>query len=216
MPSERRRYPAGVLATEIADGLVRWVAPHPEWDPDAQRGSSGDWPQLVGSVLYELPGVTVLIDPLLPREGSAEFLRWLDGRVRGRAVTILTTIRFHRRDREQLAERYRESTSRAWNWIPPDVTPWRLDGANEILFWLPAAATLVPGDSLIGTDAGVRVCPQSWLEHARVSRAGVAERMRPLLQLPVERVLVSHGEPALRDGHAALAAAIDEALSPRV
>lgn len=203
-----------MLATEIAEGLVRWVAPHPEWDPHARRGSAADWPQFVGSVLYERPEVAVLIDPLVPREGCAEFLRWLDERVRGRAVTILTTIRFHRRDREQLAERYRGSTSRAWNWIPPGVTPWRLQGANEILFWLPAVATLVPGDSLIGTADGLRVCPQSWLEHARVSRAGVAERMRPLLQQPVERVLVSHGDPALRDGHAALAAAIDEALQP--
>jgi len=131
--------------------------------------------------------------------------------VRGRAVTILTTIRFHRRDREQLAARYRSSTTRAWNWIPPGVRPWFLHGAHEIVYWLPALATLVVGDSLLGTGGHVRVCPQSWLEDARVDRKGLATRMRDLLVLPIERLLVSHGEPVLRAGHAALGAAIDEA-----
>jgi hypothetical protein len=197
--------------TEIAEGLVRWLAPHPDWNPGAESGSASDWPQLVGSVLYELPDVAVLIDPLIPRSGADEFLQWLDARVRGRAVTILTTIRFHRRDREQLAARYSASTTRAWNWIPPGVTPWPLHGAREIAFWLPGVATLVPGDSLIGTEFGLRVCPESWLADARVGRRGLAERMRPLLELVIERVLVSHGEPVLRDGHAALAYAIEEA-----
>ena len=200
-----------VPTTEVTEGLVRWVAPHPDWNPGAEPGSGSDWPQLVGSVLYELPGVAVLIDPLIPREHADEFLAWLDARVRGRAVTILTTIRFHRRDREQLAERYRTSTTRAWNWIPPGVTPWPLYGAREIAFWLPGVATLVPGDSLIGTDSGLRLCPESWLADARVGSTGLAERMRPLLELAIERVLVSHGEPALRDGHSALARAIEEA-----
>jgi hypothetical protein len=200
-----------VLAREITTGLFRWVAPHPEWNPNAPRGSAGDWPQLVGSVLYELPDVAVLIDPLIPRERGEEFLSWLDERVRGRAVTILTTIRFHRRDREQLAARYRSSTTKAWNWIPPGVKPWRIPGARELPFWLPAVATLVPGDTLIGTDDGMQLCPESWLADARVGRADLAERMRPLLQLPIERVLVSHGEPVLRAGHAALARAIEQA-----
>jgi hypothetical protein len=35
--------------------------------------------------------------------------------------------------------------------------------------------------------------------------------MRPLLELPIERVLVSHGEPVLRGGHAALARALAQA-----
>jgi hypothetical protein len=35
--------------------------------------------------------------------------------------------------------------------------------------------------------------------------------MLPLLDLPIERVIVSHGAPALHDGRAALARAISEA-----
>lgn len=200
------------LPIEIAPGLLRWTAPHPEWDPHAQPGSSGDWGQTVGSVLYEPPGTVVLIDPLLPTDERAQFLDWLDQRVAGRPVSVLTTIRWHRRDREELAERYRANTTRAWNFIPHGVEQRPLHGAGETLFWLPGVATLVAGDRLVGDgEGGVLVCPQSWLEDVRANRADVAGLMRPLLELPIERVLVSHGEPVLRGGHAALERAIAEA-----
>jgi hypothetical protein len=39
--------------------------------------------------------------------------------------------------------------------------------------------------------------------------ADLATRLRPLLDLPIESVLVSHGEPVLTDGRAALADALD-------
>jgi hypothetical protein len=54
------------------------------------------------------------------------------------------------------------------------------------------------------------VCPDSWLSYLQSSLDGAQLRvlLRPLLDLPVERVLVSHGEPVLADGRAALAAAL--------
>lgn len=199
--------------TDIAAGLVRWSAPHPDWKSDAEPGSSSDWEQMVGSVLYETPaGVVVLIDPLLPMLERGLFLHWLDEHVEGRPVSILTTIQWHRRDREELAERYRENTTRAWNYLPPGVEQRPLYRAGETLFWLPAVATLVAGDRLIGDGAGgVQVCPQSWLTEVPANRAEVARLLRELLVLPIERVLVSHGEPVLRQGHAALGRAIAEA-----
>jgi len=167
---------------------------------------------MVGSVLYELPDAVAFIDPLLPSEGREQLLRWLDGRIAGRPVSILTTIRWHRRDREELAERYRWTTSRAWNVVPAGIKPQPLRGAGETLFWLPAVAALVAGDRLIGdASGGLSLCPESWLDHVRVDRAGLAQLLRPLADLPVERVVVSHGEPVLRGGRAALARAIDEA-----
>jgi hypothetical protein len=200
------------LPVEIAPGLLRWTTPHPEWDPPAQPGSSGDWGEMVGSVLYEVSDTVVLIDPLLPTAERAQFLDWLDRRVAGRPVSVLTTISSHRRDREELAERYRANTTRAWNFIPHGVEPRPLRGAGETLFWLPGAATLVAGDRLVGdAQGGVLVCPQSWLADVRADRADVAALMRPLLELPIERVLVSHGEPVLHGGHTALARAIAEA-----
>ncbi len=196
----------------LAPGLLRWSASHPGYDPNAAPGSAEDWGPMVGSVLYEAPEAVVLIDPLLPSEGRAQFLAWLDERIATRPVSILTTIRWHRRDREQLAERYRANTSRAWNWIPPGVQPRPLRGAGETLFWLPAVASLISGDRLIGAEGGgLSVCPQSWLAGAQTDRAGVAGLLRPLLELPIERVLVSHGEPVLHDGRAALAHAIADA-----
>jgi hypothetical protein len=202
-----------VPVAEITPGLWRWSVLHPDREPGAVPASTEDWDPLVGCVLYELPDVVVLIDPLVAGEERAQLLSWLDERVDGRAVTILTTIRWHRRDRDELAERYRAATApRAWNAVPSGVEPRPLRGAGETLYWLPGAATLVCGDRLLGTPAGgLGLCPQSWLAGAQVDRAGLARLMRPLLELAIERVLVSHGAPVLRDGRAALARAIAEA-----
>jgi hypothetical protein len=199
---------------EIVPGLLRWTAPHPAWAADAEPDSSGDWAQMVGSVLYEMPDEVALIDPLLPTQGREEFLRWLDDRIAARPVSILTTIRWHRRDREELAERYRPITPHAWNAVPAGVRPRPLRGAGETIFWLPAVATLIAGDRLLGAEGeGLRLCPQSWLTEVHVNRPGLAELLRPLLELPIERVLVSHGEPVTHDGRAALARAITEATA---
>ena len=192
--------------TEIVPGLLYWRAPHPQWTPQS------DWEQLVGCVLYELEDVVVLIDPLLPAEGREQFLDWLDQRVAGRPVSILTTIKWHRRDREELARRYRSHSDKAWNAIPPGVAPKPLRGAGETLFWLVRVQTLVAGDRLIGDDAGgLRLCPEQWLDDVAVDRRGLAHLLRPLLELPIERVIFSHGEPVLHDGRAALARAIERA-----
>ena len=201
-----------VLPVEIVPGLLRWTAPHPAWNARAAPGSSDDWDEQVGSVLYELPDAVALIDPLLPSEDRAGFLDWLDERIGSRPVSILTTIRWHRRDRDELAERYRSTTSRAWNAVPAGITPRPLRGAGETMFWLPAVAALVPGDRLIGArGGGLQVCPQSWLEDVHVNRPALAELLRMLVELPIERVLVSHGEPVLRGGAAALVRAIAQA-----
>jgi hypothetical protein len=199
-------------ACEIVPGLYRWTAAHPQWKARAEPGSAQDWEENVGSVLYEAPDVEVLIDPLLPSEDREGFLRWLDQRIDGRPVSILTTIRWHRRDRDELAERYHSTTSRAWNAIPAGVKPQPLRGAGETMYWLAGVATLVAGDRLIGGRAGgLEVCPQSWLGDVHVNRAGLIELLRPLVELPIERVLVSHGEPVLQDGRAALVRAIAQA-----
>ncbi len=199
------------MAQEIQPGLYRWTAAHPAWKGDSEPGGPSDWDQMVGSVLYDLGEIVALIDPLLPRDGREEFLAWLDELVGSRPVTILTTVRWHRRDREQLAERYEGNTTKAWNVIPRGVDPRPLPGAGETLYWLPGAQTLVTGDAVVGADGGLSVCPQSWLDDVRVNRPELAELLRPLLALPIDRVLVSHGEPVLSGGRAALMHAVAEA-----
>ena len=201
-----------MLPEQLAPGLFRWSAPHPEWKPSSAAGDSSDWGQLVGSALYEAGDTIAIFDPLLPGDEAELFLAWLDELVDGRPVSVLTTIRWHRRDRELVAERYRENSPRAWNVVPAGVEPRPLRGAAETMYWLPAVATLIAGDRLLGDGkGGLRVCPESWLTHVQVDRPGLAHLMLSLFDLPIERVLVSHGEPVLHDGRAALARAIAEA-----
>lgn len=198
-------------AQEILPGLWRWSAPHPDWRP-ARPGSADDWEQMVGSVLFEPADSVAVIDPLIPRQDEEEFLAWLDRRVGDRPVSVLTTVRWHRRDREAVAARYRRQTRHAWNAVPAGVVPMALRGAGEIVYWLPDAATLVPGDRILGDGSGgLRLPPESWLGRVRVDRRGLADLLRPLLELPFERVLVSHGEPVLECARAALERAIAEA-----
>ena len=55
--------------------------------------------------------------------------------------------------------------------------------------------------------------PASWLPDG-VGLEDLARALRPALALPIERVLVSHGEPVLSGGRAALARALDSTPDP--
>ena len=181
----------------LAPGLWRWTAPHPEWKP------SDDWEQDVGCVYYEATAATVLIDPLVPPERD-RFFDALDRDVDRRElpVTILLTCDWHRRSTNELTERYAASDA-----VPEEVEAFPLPEIDETVWWLPRHAALVAGDVLLGTAGGVRVCPDSWLTD-RSSPAGIRAALSPLLDRPVERILVSHGEPVLERGRAALEAAL--------
>jgi glyoxylase-like metal-dependent hydrolase (beta-lactamase superfamily II) len=91
--------------------------------------------------------------------------------------------------------------------LPGGAVAFAAPTADEVVFWLPAPRSLVPGDVLLGTDAGLELCPGSWLG----SRGGLprlVDDLAPLLELPVERVLTSHGPPVLSGGRDALAYAL--------
>ena len=91
---------------------------------------------------------------------------------------------------------------------PAGVVPCLvLPEIEETLWWLPAERALVVGDVLLGAAEGVSVCPDSWLED-EASPVAIRAALESLLDLPVERVLVSHGEPVLEGGHAALECAL--------
>ena len=193
---------------EVAPGLWRWTAIHPDAEENPEPGSPADWPAEVGSVAYAVDDMLVLIDPLVPDEVWPE----LDELARTRKVTVLTTLGFHRRSRDEVAQRYDASTSRARNNLPSNVVPIPVRRAGETMFWLPDVRTLVPGDRLLGDEAGgVRVCPDSWLGYLKPGLTGAELRvtLQPLLDLPVERVLTSHGEPVLSRGREALARALN-------
>jgi glyoxylase-like metal-dependent hydrolase (beta-lactamase superfamily II) len=197
---------------ELRPGLYRWAAIHPEAEPEPTTGSPDDWGPYVGSVAYAAPDALVLVDPLVPDDRS-DLREELDALVarHGQPVVIVTTLQFHRRSRDELADRYDASTSRAKTNLPRDVETVVIRGAGETMVWLPKARALIPGDRLLGDDAGgVRLCPDSWLRYlpSGMRRAELREALRPLLDFPIELVLVSHGEPVLENGREAIARAL--------
>ena len=184
----------------LGPGLHRWTADHP------------DWGAAVGSIAYEAPDALLLVDPLVPDDGWSQ----LDALVErhGQRVAVITTLGFHRRSRDAVAGRYDASTSRAKPTLPRDVETVQIRGAGETMVWLPGPHALVPGDRILGDDGGgLRLCPQSWLGYlpSKLKRAHRANELPPRLDLPIQLVLVSHGEPVLAGGREALARAIESA-----
>jgi glyoxylase-like metal-dependent hydrolase (beta-lactamase superfamily II) len=193
---------------ELAPGLWRWTAPHPVWTP----ADADDWARDVGCVYAEVDGALVLVDPLVPLDTDEgdRFWRALDRDVeRLGAPLILTTVSDHVRSGPEIAERYG----------PPTRSADAIAGLREIptvrfeevVVWLEPQRALVAGDVLLGDESGgVAVCPADWCEG--LDYGAVRDSLRPLLDLPVELVLVSHGEPVLSGGRAALAAALRHEL----
>ena len=198
---------------EIRRGLLRWTARHPDAEAEPEPESPADWPPDVGSVAYEASDAFVLVDPLVPPENEA-FWTSLDERVRGHGhrVVALTTIAFHQRSRDEVVERYGASTSRARKTLPAGVETMPIRRAGEVMVWLPEHGALIPGDRILGDrQGGLRLCPESWLRYlpSGMKLPELRDALRPLLELPIEMVLVSHGEPVLADGRAGLARALE-------
>lgn len=206
--------------TRLADGLWHWTTHYGEWGHD------------VGCVYYEADDAIVVIDPLVPSEPSEARRFWdaLDRDVERAAVPVhvLITVFWHARSAAAVVERYNSRlhvASRARAAIerrthevtdvfrPGDPLPGGVEAfasgrATEVVFWIPRHRALVPGDVILGADGGgLRLCPESWLPSG-VDHARLRDALRPLLDLPVERVLVSHGDPVTRQAKAKLAEAL--------
>ena len=189
-----------MVVQEVAAGLWRWTGLHPDWK--SEDGGPEGWEQEVGCVYCETLEAVVLFDPLVPPEDEERFWRALDRDVErvGKPVCVLATVRWHGRSADRIAERYGAKVRRS---LPRGVEPRTVTAGRETVYWLPEHGALVFGDVVLGAPGGVRLCPASWLEGA--SLADLKTELRPLLELPVRRLLVSHGEPVLEDGGAALA-----------
>jgi hypothetical protein len=195
---------------ELRPGLYRWEARHPDADPNPDPGSPADWGPDVGSVAYMSADALVLVDPLVPAD-RPDIQKPLDELALSRVV-ILTTIPFHRRSRDELAARYRASTSRAKRSLPAGVETVQIREAGETMVWLPEELALIPGDRLLGDDhGGLRLPPESWLSYlpSGMRHPELRAALQPLLDLRVEMVLTSHGAPVLTGGRDAIAAALN-------
>jgi glyoxylase-like metal-dependent hydrolase (beta-lactamase superfamily II) len=160
-------------------------------------------------------------------------LQVLDGLAADATVHVLVTIGYHVRSAEALCGRYGARV------FGPRACARRLrDGSlltvlepgdegpagtrafaigrpvrGERPLWLPSHRALAFGDALVGTPQGeLRLWVQDPVDDRRAHwyRERFAPTLAPLLQLPVQRVLVTHGDPVLEDGAAALRDAVDE------
>jgi glyoxylase-like metal-dependent hydrolase (beta-lactamase superfamily II) len=75
---------------------------------------------------------------------------------------------------------------------------------NDLVLWVEHSRAIIAGDTLVDFGRGLEI-PLEWLREG-VTRDQVAEGLRPLLGLPVEHVLATHGGPSDR-------AALEGALS---
>jgi glyoxylase-like metal-dependent hydrolase (beta-lactamase superfamily II) len=76
---------------------------------------------------------------------------------------------------------------------------------NDVLLWLESRRAVVAGDSLVDFGKGLEVTPSEWSTNLTTPER-ITETLRPLLALPVERVLATHGGPTDR-------AALERALA---
>jgi hypothetical protein len=164
-----------VEATELAHGLWWWTGRH--------DGIGAD----VGCVYYKTGNSVLLFDPLLPPEDPEGFWRALDRDVLPNDdVHVLVTRPSHTRSADAMLERY--AGARRWERgepLPGGVAALPSGRPDEVLFWIPEHRALVVGDALAGDGQG----------GLRLTVPELADALRPLLELDVALVLVSHGEP---------------------
>jgi hypothetical protein len=214
---------------EVRPGLFRWELPHPEWVPeDAEEGG---WEEAIASYAVQTDDGLVLIDPLAPLDGTSEaegFWDWVGARDRLGAPAVLLTIFWHARSSQAVLDRYpgasvwayeasrelvSERTHVTDGFRPGDVLPggavaYHAGRALEVALWLPSHAALAAGDVLLGDGrAGARLCPQRWLGDGR-TYADVREAFAPMLELPIEALLLTHGEAVVEDARGTLERAL--------
>ena len=199
---------------ELQTGLWHWQARHPEW-------TEGDeWGPEVSSYAIDDGERLLVFDPVAPPD-------LIDELAAGREPVIVLTCPWHRRDATSLAERLGAPL-----FVPPpdDGDPNPVEGhvfsagdrlpvgieafpgmePNDLVLWVESRSALVLGDTLIDRGRGLEF-PADWASKGAIAARGVPpdrilESLRPLLELPVELVLPTHGAPTDR-------AALERALS---
>jgi hypothetical protein len=188
-----------VEVLDVAPGLWLWRQPHPD------REEGADWPAEVASFAVESGGASILLDPLAPPPAAREVWDRVEASPPG-VVAVLKPD--HLRDVELFVRWY---GARAFgpflfwaNDLPrTDLERLRPGGALpggplalhdgreglETPLYLPEQRALVFADGMTAPEGTLRI----W------NAPGYEERVLPafrkMLDLPFERVLVSHGEP---------------------
>jgi hypothetical protein len=215
----------GHAPEQLRDDLWRWTARHPEWHP-------GEFGAEVASFAVRADGDALLIYPLLPPDPEAVLA--LVDQLAGNRVAILTTVPYHVRSAEDLWLRYRDSAETTiWGHpaaakrledrsafeeiepgtpMPAGVTAHQIGRPrrHEMPLYVPSQRALVFGDAVVELDGELKVWANERVDErrARFYRERFNPTLEPLLELDVERVLVTHGQPVMKAGRAKLEAAL--------
>jgi glyoxylase-like metal-dependent hydrolase (beta-lactamase superfamily II) len=184
---------------DVAPGLWLWRIEHPDWDPRL------DWPQTVTSTCVESGGEVAVLDPLAPPADASEVWARLDARPPTIAIVLKPD---HVRDVDLFVRRYGVRAfgpNLFWRTNIPETELEGIEpgtelpgglvalydgrGRNETPLWLPEQRTLVFADALTAPEGELLVWATPWHEQRTLPA------LRALLDLPFERVIVSHGEP---------------------
>lgn len=185
---------------DVAEGLWLWRQPHPDWRAGA------DWEPEVSSFAVRSRGIALLLDPLAPPPAASPEL-WTRIEAFGpEAVVVLKPD--HVRDVDLFVRWYGLRGLGPRLFWPDDVPRTELEpvragdelpgglralddgrNAHETPLYLPEQRVLVFADGMTAPGGELRI----W--STRGHRERVLPAMRALLELPFERVLVSHGEP---------------------
>ena len=207
---------------ELVKGVWHWEASHPDWaGPENEalhqrltgrgvtpNGAAGG---VVSSYAVDDGVRLLLFDPLaVPRE--------IEELAAAREPAVVLTCPWHERDTQSLAERLdapvftpapdegspdvawliRADRSDAHFYSAGDRLPVGIEAVpgrlpNDLVLWIESCRAVIAGDTLVDFGQGLEI-PVEWLPEG-VTREQLAERLRPLLRLPVEVVLATHGGP---------------------
>ena len=207
------------MIEELTTDIRRWTAPHPEWRPRIA------WAQEVACFAVTAGDDLLLVDPLAPADEEPFWIE-LDRLVAdsgARRLAVLITIHYHVRSAGPVYRRYRDrldvsvhghpsiSDGRLGPGVP--LTPIEpgepLPGGAEAFaigkprrretpIYLPSARALAFGDAVVGVDGELRVWETS--ENREWYDQRFLPTLRPLLDLDLENVLVTHGPPVIGGG----------------
>ncbi len=88
--------------------------------------------------------------------------------------------------------------------LPLGLEPFYVGRDFEAVLWLPSHRALLFADVILGTQQGLRMCPQDWVRKSAGGPEPVRRQLLPLLELPISKVLTAHGPPVLSGGREAL------------
>ena len=178
---------------ELQTGIWHWHAPHPEWEgPEVSSYAIDDGQRLL---LFDPIATPTLVDELAA----------------GRTPVVVLTSPWHERDARDVVARLG-----AHVYVPPpeagsndpihgetfvsgdrlpvgvEAYPGR-EEPHDLMLWVESRRALVSGDTLVDVGDGLEL-RDDWLPTG-ATREQTLVALRPLLALPVELVLATHGGP---------------------